>query len=853
MRSKKLLFISLFTLLLVTITPLNSSYAFLPNTVAVANDNNTTCTIDLTNNNSNNCSNLDALTFILSPENNETVFKLNLQPNQKAVFTVDFDDASSGWLVNIGDSATNNGYGGDDGTQSNDSELQIRNSMMSIYANQTVPPAETTDDLYHLLSVPNLINNGMTLQLEVSNEHLFWDNNNDITAELNSPYIYALNGQTDSEGSINYDIFASFNRSINSAWRTGSGVSQVTVDIVTYVPKVSFGGQVVDQNDAPLADANVTVNGQTTMTDATGNFMTTVDTSQQYKVHVEKMGYAPAFVLHDGSAADNFTFKLYQAEAFTISPGTAVDVVDSYGTTVAIPPNSLVDDDGNVATEDITLYMYTYDLANGEEMPGNMGGIDSNGQPVFLESAGAASFEFQGESGQLYNLADGSLADLSIPVNLDDGWGETIGLWSFDTETGMWIEESTATLVGDRYVGQVSHFSAWNFDISIDWSACIKFTVDPAYLQANPEFEITVALPNQSGYRTLLVRDPLNVLYNISANINLDVYSPASTTTPYAVVNSGDPWGGTFVPPTPYDLCNGRLHIDVPTEPTLQVIPAMNTYNLGDRFVVAIQSSDMSDLASIDGQINFDPTILQVIDADPNISGVQVAPGSCPDATNVFENNVDNTTGQINYSVIGFTTVCNGGNVALITFQAIDSGSSAITLDNWQALDLLANPINVNTQNDTVTILSSGAISGQVLLWGRTDHTGAIITAINNGDSWTTTTDNQGNFILALPPGQYTVQANLTNYLYAEQTNVTVTADETINLDSVLLPGGDVNDNGRVNMQDFQLLPPVDTVIIPTGGLGDTNGNGVIDFDDGVAVQFTMGNFTPPNEPIPWP
>ncbi|WP_197046531.1 hypothetical protein, partial [Planktothrix paucivesiculata] len=56
--------------------------------------------------------------------------KINLGPASSnpydvAEFEVQYDGVPTGITVNIGDSSTNNGFGGDGATQSNDAELNI--------------------------------------------------------------------------------------------------------------------------------------------------------------------------------------------------------------------------------------------------------------------------------------------------------------------------------------------------------------------------------------------------------------------------------------------------------------------------------------------------------------------------------------------------------------------------------------------------------------------------------------------------------------------------------------------------------------------------------------------------------
>ncbi len=162
----------------------------------------------------------------------QTVLKINLNdpnlnnPYDKVEFEITYDQDPGGtFSVNIGDSATNNGYGGDAGTQSNDAELQIgATGAISVYGNDYSSSSK--------LDINSFVSGPSTVNLTVEDEYLGWDNNNGVAGGLNLPFLYALDGQTDDEGSENYDIFAAFNRVISSNSRLGSGVSGVTVTLI---------------------------------------------------------------------------------------------------------------------------------------------------------------------------------------------------------------------------------------------------------------------------------------------------------------------------------------------------------------------------------------------------------------------------------------------------------------------------------------------------------------------------------------------------------------------------------------------------------------------------------------------
>jgi hypothetical protein len=198
----------------------------------------TDCIIDLTNN-THTCGPISAISVLSSPHHSQSVVKVTLERAisnsgyAKAVFEVSYGSEPTGWTVNIGDSPSNNGWSGDGANQSHDSEMQILGTAMSLYGNDYTPEPRL------LSKVDNIVTTGDTLALTVCNEYLAWESPHK-TGELHSPYLYALNGQSDDEGPINYDIYAAFNRVIASSGRNGIGVSQVHIHLFPECEKANL-------------------------------------------------------------------------------------------------------------------------------------------------------------------------------------------------------------------------------------------------------------------------------------------------------------------------------------------------------------------------------------------------------------------------------------------------------------------------------------------------------------------------------------------------------------------------------------------------------------------------------------
>lgn len=114
---------------------------------------------------------------------------------------------------------------------------------------------------------------------------------------------------------------------------------------------------------------------------------------------------------------------------------------------------------------------------------------------------------------------------------------------------------------------------------------------------------------------------------------------------------------------------------------TLSVSPSTQTVGVGDTFTVSVRLDTQG--SSIDGvdlrYLNFNPSILQVVDANTSTAGVQIAQGSLMPLT--LLNSVDAGAGRVAFSqvVAGGTKYSGSGTLASITFKALAAGTAAVT------------------------------------------------------------------------------------------------------------------------------------------------------------------------------
>ncbi len=158
----------------------------------------------------------------------ESVFSINVDKGCRcANITVEYEGTPSGWTVNIGDSPTNNGFGGDSaGSPDSEAEAQILDQALSVYNsfNPSTDPPGTVDRMFHQELA---LTNGAA-KFVVCDQYLSYGQPHGI---LWTPAIKRLYALPDPAVG-NSLIYAGFNRVISGPGsRTGSGARRVTISL----------------------------------------------------------------------------------------------------------------------------------------------------------------------------------------------------------------------------------------------------------------------------------------------------------------------------------------------------------------------------------------------------------------------------------------------------------------------------------------------------------------------------------------------------------------------------------------------------------------------------------------------
>lgn len=221
-----------------------------------------------------------------------------------------------------------------------------------------------------------------------------------------------------------------------------------------------------------VGGATVLVSGQTATTDANGRFTLDVpSTGAPLDVLVRSVDYSVGHTrLDPGARVAHVTVLPLQREQVDISGGALFEAAD--GVAIDFAPGSVVDADGNPVSGPITV---AWSLLNSRESiaaaPGLMKAQQGSSE-IELESFGMVDVQLS-QNGRPLNL--GSPVTLSWPLadTADFEDGETVPLWHFDEDAGLWTREGDGLVADGTFTAEVPHFSWWNADIPAS-TTCIE-------------------------------------------------------------------------------------------------------------------------------------------------------------------------------------------------------------------------------------------------------------------------------------------------------------------------------------------------------------------------------------------
>ncbi|MBG0786725.1 MAG: hypothetical protein H0S79_16640 [Anaerolineaceae bacterium] len=130
------------------------------------------------------------------------------------------------------------------------------------------------------------------------------------------------------------------------------------------------------------------------------------------------------------------------------------------------------------------------------------------------------------------------------------------------------------------------------------------------------------------------------------------------------------------------------------------------------RVEIPVEIRDVSDLYAVDIQIEFDPSVVQVEDADPAQDGIQPALGTFLDAGLTLFNEVDNEAGLVRFVMtqVNPSEAKSGSGVFLVLYlRGIQIGESGLDVTILELSTRAGEAIAVEPVSGSVTVSAEAA------------------------------------------------------------------------------------------------------------------------------------------------
>jgi DNA-binding beta-propeller fold protein YncE len=298
----------------------------------------------------------------------------------------------------------------------------------------------------------------------------------------------------------------------------------------------------------------------------------------------------------------------------------------------------------------------------------------------------------------------------------------------------------------------------------------------------------------------------------------------------------------------------------------LSLLPSTAALGIGQVLTTTIQlSTGAQPVDGVAAFLNFDPSIFQVVDAASNPATSIANPGSPFDQQ--IQNSVDNSTGQINYSVGTLNQPRPSGTITVgtiylkaikpstgsnVTF-AFDQANNRVTDVEYQFTPLLNQS---QAFGATYSVVNTASLAGSVTLQGRASPIPAPAYAepldvrfYQAGTSTlvfeaTPTIDQSGSFVIgSIPSGSYDIWVKNAHSL-ANLVPAISLGPGTTPLSLGTLLEGDTDGDNQISLHDFSLLTA--TYGTQSGQAGynpnaDLDNSGQVNFHDFSLLATNFG------------
>ena len=224
----------------------------------------------------------------------------------------------------------------------------------------------------------------------------------------------------------------------------------------------------------PLPNVEVSIGSQTATTDTDGFYtISSLTETEEAVINFEKEGYLLGStkiqikeLSEDNTPSTNYLEYTMHAKNYQWDFNSNDEVSGSH---III--------DASVSYESINRKSYNgtntaeliyFDITSSEgkaAFPGAFKGINSNGTIVQFETYGLISITLKDNNGNTLRLAESETATLRFDAVSSLEKPDTLPLWYYDYDQGLWFEEGYAQLQEDgSYKGDISHLGSWSLN-----------------------------------------------------------------------------------------------------------------------------------------------------------------------------------------------------------------------------------------------------------------------------------------------------------------------------------------------------------------------------------------------------
>lgn len=243
--------------------------------------------------------------------------------------------------------------------------------------------------------------------------------------------------------------------------------------------KTSVFGKIVDLTGSPIPNTEVVLAGETQISNELGFFQFDGLQVDRYGslLSAEKSGYFTGLrrvSLYAGTSNYVELMLLEDTPYYNFESGTASIIEDVSGLKLNFDANSIATQDGQIYNGTVNVALQYIDPTADNiisTLPGSLQGLTSGNSLASLKSYSMIAVELTNDRGEELQVKNGATVAIEFPVPVDllRNAPNQIPLWYLNENNGLWVEEGSADLVGDKYVGEVSHFSFWNCDVPEDF------------------------------------------------------------------------------------------------------------------------------------------------------------------------------------------------------------------------------------------------------------------------------------------------------------------------------------------------------------------------------------------------